>query len=143
MQIIEFPTRDGIVNVQVAAFPALTGWDLQRQFITFVASDAKNDRDFRRAFTLEILSYAKVLKDGREIPLSTDALIDNHLETWENVEGVFKAVLQYNGIDPETHADRTNWWAKAGGEMAVAFIAECTKLMGPAFEAYANAATKE
>lgn len=137
-KILELPIQDGTTKVQISTFPAMTGWDLQRQYITFAASDAKNDRDFRRAFTLEILTFAKVLKDNREIPLTTDALIDNHLQTWENVERVFKAVLLQNGIDPDTHADRTNYWAKAGGEMAVAFIAECSKLMGPAFESVAK-----
>ena len=143
MKIIEVTTESGPVQVRINAFAALTGWDIQRRYITFAASDAKNDQDFRRDFTLEILSYAKVLKDDREIPLSTGALIDNHLQSWQNVETVFKEILLHNGIDPETHADRTNYWAKAGGEMAIAFIAECSKMLGPAFEAYGKAATEE
>lgn len=116
-------------QIKIELFPALDGWEIQQRFIDFAAS---GDRDFRRAFTLEVLKYAKVVNGEQDIPLTTDALIDNHLQSWQNVQAVFEEVLMHNGIDPKTHADKPHYWADAGAEMAIAFIAEATKLMGPA-----------
>ena len=70
--------------------------------------------------------------DGGDLPLSTDALINNHLGSWENVRDVFEEILRQNGIDPKTHADNPNYWAKAGAEMATSFIAATSDLLGPA-----------
>ncbi len=138
--MVEFNDAQGMPAVaEIRKFAALDGWDIQRRYVSFAASDPTRDREFRRDFTMEILSYCTVIKaKGNEIPLSTDALIDNHLGSWQNVELLFKAVLSENGIDPETHANRTNHWAEAGSEMAIAFIAHCSTLIGPAFEAVGN-----
>lgn len=119
-------------EVKISLFQALDGWDIQNKFIDFASTQ---DRALRREFTLEILSYAQVMVDGNGIPLSTDALIDNHLQTWTNVELVFNEVLMRNGINPQTHAEKPNYWTNAGAEMAIAFIAETTKLMAPALAA--------
>lgn len=122
--------------IKISMFAALDGWDIQAKFVEFAAS---TDRAIRREFTMEVLSYAKAMSGDMEIPLTTDALIDNHLQTWPNIEAVFEEVLRVNGIDPKTHADRTHYWASAGAEMALAFIAEASKLIGPAMEAYDRA----
>lgn len=119
--------------IEVSLFAALDGWDIQARFLEFAAS---TDRKVRRDFTLEVLSYAKVIVGDTKIPLKTDALIDNHLQTWQNIESVFEEVLVRNGIDPKVHADKTHYWANAGAEMAIAFIAEAAKLMGPAMESF-------
>lgn len=123
-------------QIKIERFKALDGWDMQRRFREFAAS---TDAAFRRAFTLEVLAYAKVVTGTGELPLSTGALIDNHLGTWENVQAVFEAVLNDNGINPKTHADNHEYWTKVGGEIAIAFLAECSKLMGPALD-FANKA---
>lgn len=123
--------------IKINLFAALDGWDIQAKFVEFAAS---TDRNLRREFTMEVLSYAKVMSGEMEIPLTTSALVDNHLQTWSNIESVFEEVLNVNGIDPKTHADKTHYWANAGAEMALAFIAEASKLMGPAMEAYERAA---
>jgi hypothetical protein len=124
-------TGNGKRDIEVRKFAAMDGWDIQAKFIEFATS---SDRETRRAFTLEVLSYATVHHNDSKLPLTTDALIDNHLGSWENVKKVFEEVLMANGIDPKTHADNPNYWQKAGAEMAVAFIAETTKLIGPALE---------
>lgn len=134
--MIEITTPSGgIKQVKIDQFSPMDGWDIQRKFLDFAAS---TDKDFRIKYIMEVLSYAKVLVGEVELPMKTIALIDNHLETWRNIEVVFEAVLRQNEIDPATHAERPNYWAKVGGEMAVAFIAETTRLMGPAFTAVAS-----
>lgn len=123
-------------QVVVSHFPPLDGWDIQGRFRDFAAS---KDAAFKRAYTMEILSYATLqFDDGRTLPLSTGALIDNHLESWQNVMLVFEAVLKHNGIDPSTHADKPTYWEEAGALMAISFIAEATKLFGPAIEMAGN-----
>ncbi len=129
---IELQTPIGLKVIDIAKFPAMDGWDLQEQFVRFAAS---TDREYRRQYTLEVLSYATVLmEDGGRLPLSTDALINNHLGSWENVRDVFEEVLRQNGINPKTHADRPAYWSEAGAQMATSFIAATTELLGPAFE---------
>jgi hypothetical protein len=128
--MVEIKLANGeLRKVEISNFSALEGWEIQNRFIEFASS---SDRDFRREFTFEVLAYAKVMVGGVEIPLKTDALINNHLQGWQNIKIVFEAVLMQNGIDPNTHADRPNYWSEAGAEMAVSFIAEAAKLMGPA-----------
>jgi len=127
MFIITLPNGEQ-KNIKINLFKALDGWDIQNKFIDFAAT---TDRAVRREFTLEVLSYAQVISGDREIPLITDALIDNHLQTWENIQALFNEVLMLNGIDPKTHAEKANYWDSIGANMAASFIAECAKLMGP------------
>lgn len=114
--------------IQLKAFEAMAGWDLQRQYIEFAQT---KDVAFRKAYTMAVLAYASVVLDEVEIPLTTDALIENHLGNWQNVKAVFEGVLKFNGIDPETHAEKLNYWADAGAEMAVNFIAQIPQLIIP------------
>jgi len=130
--MIEVIGREGFTKiVHVEHFPALDGYDIQTRALDYIAS---TDKDFRRAFVLEVLSYAKVDLNGVPIPLTTNALIDNHLETWQNVQKVFEGVLSENGIDLQEHANKPHFWANAGAEMATSFLANIQNLMGPAIE---------
>lgn len=130
MKQIEVPMNNGEVRiVQIDHFSAMEGWEIQHRFLEFAAS---TDKDIRRKYTFEVLAHAKIVLGDREIPLATDAVVDNHLQTWRNVQMVFEAVLEYNGIDPKTHADNPGYWVKAGDEMALAFIASMSGMMGPA-----------
>lgn len=115
-------------EVDIRKFPAMEGWVIQQDFVKFAETD---DMEFRRAYTLRVLSYASVISGSVPMPLSTDALIDNHLRSWENVKAVFEEVLMVNGIDPKTHADRSEYWERVGQKLAIAFIAEASKILGP------------
>lgn len=130
---IEIDHPDGKKKtVRIDPIPALDGWDIQARFVEFAAS---HDKDFRRSYTLEVLAYAAVdVAKGEFVPLKTSAVIDNHLGSWQNVERVFEEVLMQNGINPKTHADRPVFWEKAGAEMATSFIAEVTRIFGPAID---------
>jgi hypothetical protein len=140
--IIEVVTPTGqIKSISLEHFPPMDGWEIQNNFVRFAAS---TDKDFRRAYTMEILSYAKVMLDNdKTLPLTTNALIDNHLCDWKNVQIVFEETLRYNGIEPTSHANKSAFWSEAGAEMAISFIAEASKLMGPALEMASKAHTSE
>ena len=140
---LTFETTTGETTVELRMFGALHGWDMQRRYITFAGSDAKNDADFRKEYTMEVLQFATVLKGELRIPLSTPDLIENHLQSWQNLELVFKAVLEHNGIDPEAHAARANVWADNGAEMATSFMAALSTVMTPAIESMLNRIVKE
>ncbi len=127
---MEIKDRQGQTkHIELHHFGALDGWEIQMRFLDFAASQ---DKVFRRAYVMEVLEYAKLILGENAIPLSTDAVIDNHLQTWENIQLVFEAVLRHNGIDPSTHADKPHFWANAGAEMAVAFVSKAVDLLGPA-----------
>lgn len=130
--MIELHSSTGQLKlITVKKFPALIGWDMQTRFLEFAAT---TDTQVRLKYTMDVLAYATVIVGEQEYPLSTDALIDNHLEKWENIKEVFEYVLRENGIDPDTHAMKPNFWSQAGEQMAVSFVAECTKLFAPAME---------
>jgi hypothetical protein len=119
---VELVTPQGAAKViNISKFPAVEGWKIQEQFLRFAVSENKA---FRRDYVFLILSYAKVVqKDGGTLPLSTDALIDNHIGSVENIRELFEEILIYNGIDPQTHAKRLHYWATSGEEMASSFMA--------------------
>ncbi len=119
--IFELATPDGAHKaISVARLSALDGWLLQEKFVRFALSD---DPKFKRDFTFEVLSHTKVLqKDGGSLPLSTDALVQNHIGSWENLRDVFEVVLTHNGIDPKTHGQRSHYWTMAGEQMAASFM---------------------
>lgn len=116
-------------NILINFFPALDGWEIQSRFKDYVRSE---DKEFKRAFTIEILSYSEVVLEEVTLPLKTSDLIQNHLRTWQNIQQIFEAVLRHNGIDPESHAEKAGYWDNVGKELAISFIAEATKLMAPA-----------
>jgi hypothetical protein len=130
---IDVPGPDGSTSrktIEIEQFPALDGWDIQQRFVEFAAS---HDKEFRRAYTLEVLAFAYVeVSKGSKVRLTTSGIIANHVGTWQNVERVFEEILLYNGIDPKTHADRPVFWEKVGAEMASSFISEVTRILGPA-----------
>ena len=113
---------------KINKFSALDGWDLQRQYTEFLAS---RDTHERTVYTMKILSYACVVIGDESVSLKTSALVENHLGDWRNVEAVFKAVLIENGIDPERHAERPDYWSNVGGEIASSFIAQAVQMIGP------------
>ncbi|QEG09511.1 hypothetical protein TROPICALSUN_32 [Erwinia phage vB_EamM_TropicalSun] len=115
-------------EIEIGKFAALEGWDLQRQYTEFLATRDTNERI---NYTMLILSHASVVIGDERVKLKTSALVDNHLVDWRNVEAVFKAVLIENGIDPERHAERPDYWSNVGGEIASSFIAQAVQMIGP------------
>lgn len=127
--IIEIKTSRGKQKqIKLEKFSALEGWDIQRRFIEFASS---NDKDYRKKFTMAILSHCKVIMEDRELPMITDALIDNHLENWQNIKLVFEGILKHNGIDPETHSYNSDYWTTAGQQIAAGFMEEVANLIVP------------
>jgi hypothetical protein len=131
---IEIITPDGVhKDIAINKFPAMEGWDIQANFRRFAASD---DKEFRKAYTMEILGYAEVvIGPTTKMPFKTAAVIENHLGSWQNIERVFNEVMMQNGIDPKTHADTPHYWDKVGEQIAIAIVAKCSELVGPALEA--------
>lgn len=125
---ITTPSNGQTKLVKVTHFNALDGWDYQRRFIEFAQT---KDPKVRREYTMAILSHSFVILDELELKLETDALINNHLQDWQNIKKVFEGVLRHNGIDPETHAEKLGYWADAGAEMAVNFVAQLPQLIIP------------
>jgi len=99
--------------IGLSRFPAMDGWDIQHRYLEFIST---TDKQIRRAYTLEVLSYAHVIIGETHLPISTSAVVESHLQSWSAVDKIFRAVLMHNGIDPDTHADRPGYWESVGGE---------------------------
>lgn len=128
---IEFTGQDGTKQdrkIGINKMGAMEGWEIQRRFIEFAMS---KDKTFRVAYTMEVLAHAEVIRGETILPITSPALIENHLGNWHNIQKVFNSVLVENGIDPNTHAEKEHYWAHAGGEMAAAFIEQTITLLGP------------
>jgi hypothetical protein len=123
-QII-IPTKTGDRTITLSVFPALEGFELDRRYRVDYKLQA--DRYVRREYTLAVLSYASY----GDTPLATPDAVDSALENWKNVEAVFHAVLNFNGVDLELAEEKARWFEYAGAELATTFIATTTNLMGP------------
>lgn len=132
MKAIEIKLRDGSIRtVRISHFPAHDGWEIENQLIRFAASD---DAKYRKAYTMRILSYATVLIGENEIPFTTDDVVDNHLQSWENVKLLFEEVLRYNGIEPRTHVIEFQNWDMVGAKIGEAMMTYVSKVYEMATE---------
>lgn len=122
IRIVQIVTPTGDVKtLQLFRFSALDGWNIQSRFREFAAS---HDSAVRKRYVLDVLQYCKVIIQDRELPLTTSALIDNHLGSAANIQDVFEEILKLNEIDPETHGREPSFWEKAGEEIAASFVTE-------------------
>jgi hypothetical protein len=51
--------------------------------------------------------------------------------SWQNLQKLFHAILEFNEVDLELSEEKAKWFEYAGTELAVTFIAETTKLISP------------
>ena len=136
MKAIEITLRDGTTRtIRISHFPAHDGWEIENKLIRFAASD---DSKYRKDYTMRILSYATVLVGENEIPFTTDDVVDNHLQSWQNVKLIFEEVLRYNGIEPKTHVIEFQNWDMVGAKIGEAMTTYIAKVYEMANEA-ANA----
>ncbi len=119
---MELETQTGKKLIKFLKFSALDGWDIHDRFAAFAGS---SNPLARRAYVMRVLGYARVLIGSHELPLSTGALIDNHLCTPENVQAVFQGALEFNGISIERSAWRSDYATAVGNEIATSFVANC------------------
>jgi hypothetical protein len=117
-------------KVTLHYFSALDGWELKRKYREYLTTD---DTQMRMAFTTVVLSYASLPIGEQEVPLSSVPIVNEQLECWQNVEVVFHAVLNYNGISTDPAEIERLRWQVAGEELAKGFLASVNDLMGPAF----------
>lgn len=132
-EAIEIEQAGARITGKVRHFPALTGWEIRRQYREFLES---KDSGFRMAFTVTVLSHAVITTtmDGQQedIRLSDPDTINRLLGSWQNVETVFNAVLGYNGIRADAAEAERRRWQVAGEDMAGSFLAAVSSMIGPA-----------
>ncbi len=132
-QSLEIERTGGRAKVVVHHFPALTGWEIRRQYREYLES---KDPTFRINFTVTVLSHASIVvatEDGEsEAVLSNHNVVNQELEHWQNVEKVFEAVLGYNGIKVDVAEVERRRWQIAGEDMAASFLASVQTLISPA-----------
>lgn len=133
---MEIKLPDGTVRRIIAGrFHALDSWRVRSEFVRFAYTE---DPAFKKKFVLEVLSYATAVNGETEMPLTTAALIDNHVQTPANIAAVLEFVLELNGIDPKTTELKNDYYANAAEEMATSFYAEIKMAYGPLIQSTIN-----
>lgn len=119
----------GEAKVTLKPFSALDGWELKRQYRDYLASD---DPNFRQHYTIAVLANTTIFANQHDMPLNNIATINEQLENWQNVEKVFLAALNFNGIKTDPAEVERMRWQTAGEDVAKGFLAAVNDLMGPA-----------
>jgi hypothetical protein len=120
------------LKVGLEKMPAFDGFEAKRRAIEFSET---NDARVRRAFVLDVMSFAVVIaQDGNQERLDSAAAIDYHCKGWSALETILNAVLTENGIDPASTEFHLKAWRHVGAEVADRFVAALTNLSTPALD---------
>lgn len=96
----EVETSEGLKKTFVLSkFPATEGRRIMTQYpISALISNTKiGSYDDQERLMMDLMSYVKVrLDDGREIPLKTKDLINNHCDDWEMLMKIEREMIVYN-----------------------------------------------
>ena len=80
----------------ISKFPAVAGREIITQY-PISAIPKLGDYQANEALLFKMLAYcAVVLPDGNKLSLTTRAVIDNHVPSWEALMTLEKEVLEYN-----------------------------------------------
>ncbi len=93
---VEFEDLDGVVRkFTISRFPATEGMEILYRLPT-TGIPKIGDFDKLKEVRNDVFRYIFVELDGKLIPLSTKALIDNHVGDAETALKVMGAILQHN-----------------------------------------------
>lgn len=82
---------------KIPAFEAVSIFDQELPALVVNMLKINNlSRDRIKELTLNIMKYVAIKKDDRLIPLTTEALIDNHCPSFETVNELLKQMINYN-----------------------------------------------
>ncbi|SAK95380.1 hypothetical protein AWB78_05334 [Caballeronia calidae] len=116
-------TSRGTVEVIIRTFSALTGWELRSYAKEFYSPD----RDKFNAFTNAVLSHASI----GGVALDSAAIQNEQLEKWQNVQAVFDAVLEHNGIEMNVAFALSNEIHVLGIQMGRTFVTSVDRILDP------------
>lgn len=82
---------------KIPAFEAVSIFDQELPALAMNMLNINNlSRERIKELTLNIMQYVAIKKEGRLIPLSTAALIDNHCPSFETVNQLLAQMINYN-----------------------------------------------
>jgi hypothetical protein len=93
--------EDQVANIKntyvISKIPAFAAMGLMVQDLpALVLNINSGNREKIEKFTLEVLSYVAIEKDGQTIRLTTKALIDNHCPSFETISLLLAQMIDYN-----------------------------------------------
>lgn len=96
-QDITLTTQTGVAKTFVLSkFPAVAGREIIAKYPTSNVPKI-GDYDVSEAVMLKLMAFVAVrLDNGTELPLSTRALVDNHVGDWETLARLEFEMLGYN-----------------------------------------------
>jgi hypothetical protein len=82
-------------NFILSKFPAVAGREIVAKY-PLSAIPKIGDYEENQAVMLKLMSYVSIDNGATVIPLTTQALIDNHVGGWETLAKVEVAMMEYN-----------------------------------------------
>lgn len=119
-------------SIKLNMFGAMEGWHIKQMYQEVAMSP--RDIEYREKFILTVLAKVDVIINQKPMALTTMAMIDNHLQTWENVQEVLDEMLLFNGINPIHYEDHSKYWQQVGADMAISFVAAIQEVLSPAMQ---------
>lgn len=128
-QSVEIERRGVTIRAKVHHFSALGGWEMRRRYREYLES---KDSNFRMAFIVGALSHVSIADENGDVFLSNADAINAQLENWQNIDKVFNALMEYNGIQIDAAEFERRRWQEAGEDLAASFLAAVQSTIGPA-----------
>lgn len=97
-KLVEIPLPDdaGTRSYYISKFPAIAGREIIAKY-PLSAMPKLGDYAVNEETMLKMMAYVcAVGKDGNQIPLTTKALVDNHVPDWETLGRIEMEMLNYN-----------------------------------------------
>lgn len=79
----------------ISKFPAIAGREIICQY-PVTAMPKVGDYQVNEEVMIKLMSYVAVDHDGGKLPLTTRALIDNHVPDWETLAKIEVEMMSYN-----------------------------------------------
>ncbi|MFX1674392.1 hypothetical protein PWR63_19345 [Paraburkholderia sp. A2WS-5] len=116
-------TSRGPVDVLIKTFSAMAGWEIKTHAKDFYSANTRRQRRFKKA----VLAHASI----GGVTLKNEQAANDLLERWPNVEAVFEAVLEHNGIEMDVAFVMANEIDLLGVQIGKAFIAAHERILEP------------
>lgn len=125
------------IEIEISHFSAVTGFTLEKEYQNWAANPVRNSA----YISVVLRAAAVILKDEggitgeSRIQISTVDHINYYFRDWQELDRIFGAILNHNGIsrEPEKKND-IGAWPVVGATFAKSFCVELLKLMPVAAE---------
>lgn len=80
----------------ISKIPAFQAREIMVKYVPTHLMNMNSDYEKVKEVILKLMNFVAVNVEGREIRLSTEALIDNHIKSWETLVKLEAQMIDYN-----------------------------------------------